>query len=80
MSKTTKKPLNGSVDLLAEGIRNVFNEGFTSVRDGVKADIADMENRLIKQIDDSEGRLMTEINAIRADVKSVGSKVRGLDK
>lgn len=42
MSAKTK--MNGSVDLLAQAMRGVFEEAMSSTRAGIKADMLDMEN------------------------------------
>ena len=46
-----KEHLNGSVDLLASAMRSVFTECMDSVRNGMRADLRDMEGRLNKRID-----------------------------
>lgn len=46
-----RRNLNGSVDLLAQAMRAVFQECMESTREGVKEDMSDMESRLSDRID-----------------------------
>lgn len=70
-----KNNLNGSVNLLADAMRKVFHESMESVHEAVKGDIdalgdaisgdmANMENRLGKRIDDTNNRLDNTKNMV----------------
>ena len=54
--------LNGSVDLLARSLRDVFGEAMTDVRNGMKADLKAMETGLRKDMKEMEERLNTRID------------------
>ena len=60
MSAKTK--MNGSVDLLAQAMRGVFEEAMSSTRAGIKADMLDMENGIKSDMHEMEGRLNTRIS------------------
>ncbi len=60
--------LNGSVELLAQSLRDVFGEAMTSVRNGLKADMKDME-----------GRLNTDLKDIKADMKDIKADMKDME-
>jgi len=54
-----RNKMNGSLDLLASAMRDVFSEAMISVRNGMKADLKDMEGRLNLRIDETNARIGT---------------------
>ncbi len=62
--------LNGSVNLLAQALRDVFSEAMTSVRNGVKADMKEMESGIRSDMNTMEGRLSDHIDTTNQNMAS----------
>ena len=69
MRDKKKGKLNGSVDILAEAMKNVFQEGMDATREGIKEDMDAMEGRLkedtAQQIAKQETRFNTSLGKLQ---------------
>ena len=68
MSKTNKK-LNGSVNLLATALRDVFTEAMVAVKDDMKNDIQGFDNNL-----------NTRMNGIDKSLENLGKRMDKIDQ
>ena len=57
---TKKKALNGSVDLLADAMKKVFEESMVTVQEAVKEDMDGMERRLSDRIDTTNKNMQSQ--------------------
>ena len=70
-----KKKLNGSVDLLAKSMRDVFSEAMEAVHGAVKKDMDAMEGRLNERIDGVERRIDTTNENMQAQFAEQEKKI-----
>jgi len=66
-----KGKLNGSVNVLAEAMRNVFSEAVISAVEPLREDMQAMENRLNGRIDDLETRIDNVKNDLETRIDNV---------
>lgn len=76
MSKSGSK-LNGSVSLLAEAMKEVFNESMESVHAVVKEDMTKMESRLLDTI---KGYTDTTNENMQAQFAELQKQIANLDR
>ncbi len=70
---TNKNKMNGSADLLAKALRDVFTDVFEAGQNTAVELIADTEERLEKNIGE-------RIDSLDAEIKGVKEQVNGMSK
>ena len=88
--KTDQGALNGSVDLLAGAMRQVFQECMETTRGVVKQDIEGMEQRLTERIDTTNANMQARfseqdkkfgkqgIDGLKRDIEGVKQDIEGV--
>ena len=83
--KTSTTPMNGSVNLLANAMRDVFQDCMTATRMAVKEDMDAMEGRLSERIDSVDDQIQTTNENMQSQfsqqekkIAKIGQDVTGL--
>jgi hypothetical protein len=62
--------LNGSVELLARSIRDVFQDAMSITRENIKEDMASMKQDVAKNLSDMETRLNSHIDTTNNNMQA----------